>query len=139
MKPYIFRLIVEEDALEDGRKAYHASAQLSKGCHAWGHTYLEALVNIREAAELYVEDLLEAGEAIPVDPEQGAGENFRNGLTDVSGCTLIRNRLEPHDEVRHASETRVRDVARSALRCLNPSRWVWNQRGPNDSSGPRPG
>src|SRR5207247_2981281 len=97
--------------------------QPSKGCHTWGHTYLEALANIREAIELYVEDLLEAGEAIPVDPEPGAGEKFRNGLTDVSRCTLIRNRLEPHDEVRHASEPRVRDVARSALRCLNPSRW----------------
>jgi len=36
--------------------------------HTWGHAPEEALVNIREAAELYVEDLIEAGEAIPSNP-----------------------------------------------------------------------
>ena len=53
MRSYIFRVIVEEDALETGRKAYHASCPALKGCH----TYAEALANIREAVELYVEDL----------------------------------------------------------------------------------
>ena len=30
------------------RKACHASCPASKGCHTWGHTYLEALANIRK-------------------------------------------------------------------------------------------
>ena len=74
MKSYIFRVVVEEDVIENGGKAYHATCPALKGCHTWGHTPAEALTNIREAIELYVEDLREAGEAIPVDPEQGAVE-----------------------------------------------------------------
>ena len=69
MKSYIFKIVVEEDAFEDGRIAYHAYCPALKGCHTWGHTYQEALANVREAVELYVEDLREAGDPIPVDPE----------------------------------------------------------------------
>ena len=74
MKSYIFKIVVEEDAFEDGRIAYHAYCPALKGCHTWGHTYQEALANVREAVELYVEDLREAGDPIPVDPELGALE-----------------------------------------------------------------
>ena len=74
MKAYIFRVVVEEDALRSGQRAYHASCPALKGCHTWGHTYAEALANIREAVELYIEDLREAGETIPVDSGQGAVE-----------------------------------------------------------------
>lgn len=74
MKSYIFKIVVEEDAFEDGRKAYHAYCPALKGCHTWGHTYQEALSNVREAVELYVEDLREAGEPIPIDPDLGALE-----------------------------------------------------------------
>ena len=35
--------------------------------HTWGHTYGEALANLREAIDLYVQDLIEAGEKVPVD------------------------------------------------------------------------
>ena len=74
MKSYIFRVVIEEDIFEDGRKAYHAYCPALKGCHTWGHTHEEALANIKEAVELYVEDLREAGEPIPVNPQQGAVE-----------------------------------------------------------------
>lgn len=74
MKSYIFSVVVEEDKFEDGRNAYHAYCPALKGCHTWGHTYEEALGNIQEAVELYVEDLLEAADAIPVDPENGVIE-----------------------------------------------------------------
>ena len=74
MKSYVFKIVVEEDAFEDGRKAYHAYCPALKGCHTWGHTYGEALSNIREAVELYVEDLREAGDPIPIDPDLGALE-----------------------------------------------------------------
>ena len=71
MKSYIFRVIVEEDNFEDGRTAYHAYCPALRGCHTWGHTYQEALMNVQEAVELYVEDLIETADGIPVDPEHG--------------------------------------------------------------------
>ncbi len=74
MKSHIFKVVIEEDEFEDGRKAYHAFCPALRGCHTWGHTPEEALANVREAVELYVEDLLETGEPIPVDPEKGVVE-----------------------------------------------------------------
>lgn len=70
-KTYIFDVTIEEDAFEDGRKAYHASCPALTGCHSWGNTYEEALANVKEAVELYVEDLIEAGEHIPVGSRKG--------------------------------------------------------------------
>ena len=74
MKSYIFSVVIEEDAFEDGRSAYHAHCPALKGCHSWGHTYEEALTNIQEAVELYVEDLIQAANDVPVNPEKGALE-----------------------------------------------------------------
>lgn len=74
MKSFIFPVIIEEDQFEAGEKAYHAYCPALKGCHTWGHTYGEALTNVREAVELYVEDLIEAGERVPVSSENGATE-----------------------------------------------------------------
>lgn len=70
MRSLVFRVEVEEDTTTEGGKAYHAWCPALKGCHTWGRSYDEALANIREAVELYVEDLREAGSPIPVDPEQ---------------------------------------------------------------------
>ena len=33
VKSYIFKVVVEEDFFEDGRKAYHAFSPVLKGCH----------------------------------------------------------------------------------------------------------
>ncbi len=74
MKSYIFSVVIEEDSFPDGGRAYHAFCPALKGCHTWGHTSGEALVNIQEAIELYVEDLLDSGETIQVDPELGVVE-----------------------------------------------------------------
>jgi predicted RNase H-like HicB family nuclease len=70
----VFRVVIEDDAMETGEKAYHAYCPALKGCHTWGRTYDEALANVREAVELYVEDLRESGSRIPVDPELGGLE-----------------------------------------------------------------
>jgi predicted RNase H-like HicB family nuclease len=67
MKSYIFKVTVEPDKFEDGTDAWHAFCPALKGCHTWGHTYGEALANLREAIDLYVQDLIEAGEKVPVD------------------------------------------------------------------------
>ena len=74
MKSHIFKVLIEEDKFEDGRQAYHAFCPALPGCHTWGHTPEEALTNVQEAVELYVEDLLASGEPIPLDPEKGAVE-----------------------------------------------------------------
>ncbi len=74
MKSYIFRVLIEEDAFEDGTKAYHASCPTLSGCHTWGHTSDEALVNIQEAVELYVEDMMETAGTISADPDKGMVE-----------------------------------------------------------------
>ncbi|MCH8843522.1 MAG: type II toxin-antitoxin system HicB family antitoxin [SAR324 cluster bacterium] len=74
MKSYIFKVVVEEDITEDGQKAYHVSCPALKGCHTWGHTPQEALANVQDAVSLYIEDLLAAGDPIPVNPDQGIVE-----------------------------------------------------------------
>jgi len=59
-KTYIYRVIIEPD--ED---RYHAEIPALPGCYSWGHTYEEALKNIKEAAALWLETLAEDGEPIP--------------------------------------------------------------------------
>jgi len=51
MKSYIFEIHIEEDAFPGGDRAYHASCPALKG--------------------LYVEDLRESGEPIPIEPGRG--------------------------------------------------------------------
>ena len=66
MKSYLFKVAVEPGKFEDGRDAWHVSCPALKGCHTWGHTRDEALANLREAIDLYIQDLLEAGEPVPL-------------------------------------------------------------------------
>ena len=37
------------------------------GCYSWGHTFEEALRNVKEAVELWLEVKKEAGEPIPLE------------------------------------------------------------------------
>ncbi|MGH9784291.1 MAG: type II toxin-antitoxin system HicB family antitoxin [Terriglobia bacterium] len=60
--PYIYRVVVERD---DDR--YYAEIPTLPGCYSWGHSYEEALRNVKEALELWLEVKKEAGEAIPTD------------------------------------------------------------------------
>lgn len=50
-----FKVVVQQD--EDGR--YNASCPELKGCHSFGDTFEEASKNIREAIELYLDDVSE--------------------------------------------------------------------------------
>lgn len=61
LKSYFFKVEVEED--KDGR--FGAEIPSLPGCNAWGYTKEKALKALRVAAELYIEDLVEAGEEIP--------------------------------------------------------------------------
>ena len=50
---------------DDGQ--FYAEVPALPGCYSWGHTYEEALHNIKEAVELWLEVKKEAGEPIPVE------------------------------------------------------------------------
>lgn len=56
-----FTVILER---EDGG-GYHAFCPSLKGCHTQGDTLDEAIQNVREAIEVYVESLKMHGEEVP--------------------------------------------------------------------------
>ncbi len=56
-----YRVIIEQD--EDG--VFVAEAPSLPGCVSQGTTRLEALANIREAMEVYIESLVVHGEPVP--------------------------------------------------------------------------
>ena len=64
MKTSIDKAELEQD--EDGR--WSAWIETLPGCAAWGHNQEEALKALRDAAEAYIEDLIESGRT---DSEQG--------------------------------------------------------------------
>ncbi len=69
MKSYVFKVVVEDDEHEDGRKAYHAycPALESLGAATWGDTKEEALKNIGDVLQVVVEELIDEGKEIPPD------------------------------------------------------------------------
>ena len=61
VKTYLFRVELQEE--KDGR--WSVWIPTLPGLTSWGHTKGEALRNIQDAAEAYVEDMIEAGEPVP--------------------------------------------------------------------------
>jgi predicted RNase H-like HicB family nuclease len=74
-----YTVVLEQEA--DG--GYSASVPALPGCHSQGGTRAEALANIREAMELYIETLREAGEVVPTE----AGKEF----VDSGALSLMRD------------------------------------------------
>lgn len=72
--PYVFQVVIGPD--ED---RYHAEIPILPGCYSWGHTYEEALKNIKEAVELWLEVKKEAGEPIPIEKP----ETIRNATVTI--------------------------------------------------------
>lgn len=66
MKTYLFRVELQQE--QDGRWSVWIPALA--GLASWGHTKEEALRNIQDAAEAYVEDMVEAGDSIPLEAGQ---------------------------------------------------------------------
>ena len=64
MQTYRFPVVIESDS--DGFFAYCPDLQ---GCYTQGRTFEEALVNIRDAARLHLEDRLSTGEPVRSDDE----------------------------------------------------------------------
>ena len=63
MKTYLFQVELQQEG--DGRWSVWVPGM--PGLTTWGHSREEALRNIQDAAEAYVEDMLEAGESIPLE------------------------------------------------------------------------
>ncbi len=63
METHHYTVILERE--EEG--GYHAFCPTLKGCHSQGDTLEEALVNVREAIEAYLESLQKHGESAPVE------------------------------------------------------------------------
>jgi antitoxin HicB len=61
MKTLILKVNLKEE--EDGRWSAYIPAL--SGCASWGYSKQEALDNIKDAAEIYIEDMIDAGEGIP--------------------------------------------------------------------------
>jgi predicted RNase H-like HicB family nuclease len=62
MKTYIFQAAIEQD--DDGR--WSAWIEALPGCAVWGYTKEEALEALQDAAQAYIEALIEKGRGIPV-------------------------------------------------------------------------
>ena len=58
---YIFNALIEKE--EDGR--WSAWIEELPGCAVWGYSKADTLAALKDAADLYVEDLLENGEDMP--------------------------------------------------------------------------
>ncbi len=65
MQTYVFKVELEQD--EDGR--WGAEIPALPGCATWGYTEQEALEALKEAAQAYLEDMIEAGDEIPKEME----------------------------------------------------------------------
>lgn len=57
------QVIVEAE--EEG--GYHVTCPNLPGCHSQGETIDEALANIKEAIDLFIEDMVDNGENVPED------------------------------------------------------------------------
>jgi predicted RNase H-like HicB family nuclease len=63
MKTMRYTVVLEQEA--DG--GFVASVPALPGCVSQGDTRAEAMANIREAAELYVEDCVASGDPVPTE------------------------------------------------------------------------
>lgn len=62
-KTYFFRAAIAQE--DDGR--WSAWIDALPGCATWGYTKEEALRNLRDAVEAYIQDMQKAGEDIPTE------------------------------------------------------------------------
>ena len=65
LKNYVFKVVVEPDEFEDGRKAFSARCPELPGAVSYGATEAEALENVKEAIQLVIEEFRSQGRDIP--------------------------------------------------------------------------
>lgn len=77
---YIFNVVIEPD--EDGWFA-HCPALESRGAATWGQTKEQAARKIQEVLEMVVEDMLEDGEKVPIEPVKDKKKILFNPLVTI--------------------------------------------------------
>ena len=65
MKSYVFKVVVEDDEYEDGRKAYQAHCPEIEEAVTWGDSKEEAMQRINELLQALVQMRIEKGQPIP--------------------------------------------------------------------------
>ena len=65
MKSYVFKVVVEEDQPEDGRKAFQAHCPEIEEAVTWGDTKEEAMQRINELLQALVQMRIEKGQPFP--------------------------------------------------------------------------
>ncbi len=74
--PFVYRVVIEPD---DDR--FYAAIPRLPGCYSWGYTFEEALGNVKEALELWIEAKREADEPIEIDdPDTIRNATFTIGV-----------------------------------------------------------
>jgi predicted RNase H-like HicB family nuclease len=89
MEKLSFKVIIGKE-----EEVYHAYCPALKGCHSWGYSREDAIVNIKEAIAAYVEDLIKAGESIPTDlsPEElSATSSPISGLKGFNAYQFVKD------------------------------------------------
>ena len=66
MKTFVLRVDLKKE--EDGR--WSASIPTLPGCSSWGYSRQDALINIKDAAEIYIADMVDAGEGLPTSSDK---------------------------------------------------------------------
>ncbi len=66
MKTFILKVALNKES--DGR--WSVSIPALPGCASWGSSPQEALDNIKDAAEIYIEDMKDAGEVLPTQSDE---------------------------------------------------------------------
>ncbi len=66
MKTFVLRVDLKEE--EDGR--WSVSIPTLPGCSSWGYSRQDALINIKDASEIYIEDMVDAGEGLPTSSDK---------------------------------------------------------------------
>lgn len=93
--PYSLRVVPDEGTF--GETLYLASVEELPGCQSHGQTPEEALVNLREAMELYLETLLEDGLEPPEPQQEGISVTWRSlpALNVSRGRSPVRIEVPP--------------------------------------------
>ncbi len=68
-----YTVILQEESDPELPRYYNVVVPALPGCFTYGASKAEALANVREAIELYLEDLEAAGEPAPVEKIETVG------------------------------------------------------------------
>lgn len=68
-----YTVILQEETDLDFEGYFNVSVPALPGCFTYGKNREEALTNVREAIELYLEDLEDAGEPLPEEKIETVG------------------------------------------------------------------